>query len=434
MNDDVALETQIRAGNVFRPSTPIETRELFAGRWKQIEFVMDSILQVGLHAVIYGERGVGKTSLANVAGPLLEYLDRKSKGTSERIVIKINTSSEDSFGTSWARALDEVGLPSDPIEFNSKGKQGPVRSLREACGIAGDPNVDEVRRALAQLKHSVFIFDEFDRIAREKKKPFTDLIKALSDFSVASTVVLVGVSDTITELIEDHESIARAITQIKMPRMNTDELRDILEKGQKALRVSFEDTAARRIVNMSQGLPHYTHLVGLFAVRAACERRSNVITYDDVARAFEQAMNRADQSLISKFSQAVLSARRDALYNHVLLACAITAARTTDELLGYFQPALVVKPLSRILSRSTEISISAFNKHMAEFCEEKRGCVLHRTGTKRNYRYRFSNPLIPPYVIMNGIHSGLVSQTLVDELTDTTPNDDVSSNAQKLLF
>src|ERR1017187_1498602 len=62
------------AGKVLQPRTPITNRELFAGRWSQLTTVADAVAQPGLHVAIYGERGVGKTSLANVVKPT----DRKS--------------------------------------------------------------------------------------------------------------------------------------------------------------------------------------------------------------------------------------------------------------------------------------------------------------------------------------------------------------------
>ena len=53
-------------GRVFRPHAPIDEARLFAGRRDQIADMLDAIFQTGRHAILYGERGVGKTSLAKV--------------------------------------------------------------------------------------------------------------------------------------------------------------------------------------------------------------------------------------------------------------------------------------------------------------------------------------------------------------------------------
>ena len=54
------------AGRAFSPSAPVRERDVFAGRREQIHQVVDAINQDGQSVLIYGERGVGKTSLANV--------------------------------------------------------------------------------------------------------------------------------------------------------------------------------------------------------------------------------------------------------------------------------------------------------------------------------------------------------------------------------
>jgi hypothetical protein len=86
-------------------------------------------------------------------------------------------------------------------------------------------------RVLTNIPGSVFIIDEFDRAAKEVSKVFTDLIKTLSDFGINSTVVLVGVSDTIDRLIADHASILRAISQVFLRRMTPEDLGVILTNG-----------------------------------------------------------------------------------------------------------------------------------------------------------------------------------------------------------
>ena len=56
----------------FSPGAPIDDLNLLAGRIHQIEQMVDAVVQRGHHAILYGERGVGKSSLANT------FSDRKS--------------------------------------------------------------------------------------------------------------------------------------------------------------------------------------------------------------------------------------------------------------------------------------------------------------------------------------------------------------------
>ena len=409
---DDAQRTSLQVGKVFMPNTAISTRELFSGRKRQITLLLDAINETGLHAVIFGERGVGKTSLANIVRPLLEFLDEDFGADQKRTVVKVNSHASDTFSDAWRRALGELSVPDEQMGFRPTGNAHT--SLADAWFSDSDINIDGVRRLLLQLGNSVFVFDEFDRMPKTGAQAFTDLIKTLSDFAVPSTIVLVGVAGTVDALVADHESITRAISQISMPRMNPEELRDILAKGEDQLGMKFERDAADFVVKMSQGLPHYTHLIGQHAVRVACGRESRIITQDDVRESFQEAAARAQQTIRHQFTLATRSAHKDALYGRILLACAITASRSIDEL-GYFQPVSLVEPLQSILP-NREIQIATFSNHLRDFCETKRGPILERTGQQRSFRYRFCNPLMPPFVIMSGLSNALIDVATVDAL------------------
>jgi Cdc6-like AAA superfamily ATPase len=409
-----------KAGTVFRPRTPINTRELFAGRWEQLMTISDSVAQTGLHIVIFGERGVGKTSLANVIDPLLHVMEESAAGDnpSPRLVVKVNTHIGDSFAEIWQRAFDEVYWHENKptIGFGADTTRKRV-SLRSALSVSDSPSIDEVRRTLAILKRSVFIFDEFDRGPQSLGKSFTDLIKALSDYAVDTTIVIVGVSDTVDNLIRDHASIRRSMVEILLPRMTEQELKDILDKASNALGVVFSGEAESLIVHMSQGLPHYTHLIGLHSVREAAKRLSRRIEASDVRTSFAKAVQQAVQSIQDKYLQSTRSAYKNALYGKVLLACA-SAASTAKDALGYFHPSDVVRPISIVLKRPS-VEIATFQKHINEFCEDDRGPVLERSGSPRAYRYRFRDPLLPPFIFMNSLSGGVIDARELVTLTES---------------
>lgn len=417
MTDADASSVSMKAAQVFSPRTPVHTRALFAGRRWQVNSVLDAVSQLGLHMVIYGERGVGKSSLANIIKPLLEA----AVPNIPFLVMRINANNQDSFASLWARAFDEVRIEDEKPVF---GFSGSVRKdsvpLRVAFGLDEKLTIDDVRRALGYLPHSVVVIDEFDRITRKEAAQFTDLIKVLSDMAVPTTLVLVGVADTVNDLVRDHQSVVRAVVQVNMPRMSIAELREILVKAAEALGMTFEDQASSRITRMSQGLPHYTHLVGLHAVRSACERRSWSVTLPDVEKGFSFAVKQADQSIAEHYITATHSAHSSTLFAPVLLACAIAACRAPDQAMGYFQAADVVQPLEAILGRS--IQFATFTGHLTEFASDVRGKILIRTGRSRAYRYRFRDPLAPPFVLMRGVADGVVSADAIEHLLEHSPS------------
>ena len=73
--------------------------------------------------------------------------------------------------------------------------------------------------------------------------------------------------------VGNFRSVERALVQIQMPRMSETEIKQIVEIGLKKLTMTISTPALRQIVKLSQGLPHYAHLLGLNSVRAAIDGR-----------------------------------------------------------------------------------------------------------------------------------------------------------------
>ena len=424
LNDDWRLGIEqaealgIQAAKVFQPRQPIATRDLFAGRWNQITTLADAVGQPGLHVVIYGERGVGKTSLANVVRPIIRAFDHKEgepeiPEEQQRMVIKTNASSGDTFSTIWEKLFKDVVWKDDrPAIGIVPVKKGRV-SISEAFDLPEVLGVDDVRRVVSQMPGAVFIVDEFDRAALQVSPEFTDLMKVFSDFSVECTVILVGVAETVDTLIKDHASIHRSLVQVLLPRMKENELREILTNAEKSLSIKFSEGAASLIVHMSQGLPHYTHLLGLHSIRASANHLSGFIERTSVFEALKEAVKQAQQSVTEKHSKATHSAHKDALYKHVLLACALAAAKSND-VLGYFNPSAVIEPLENILGKDVENA--TFSNHLSEFSQKKRDEVLERIGQPRAYRFRFADPLLVPFVFMDAVRTELVSTEQLSEM------------------
>src|SRR5258708_5617223 len=108
MTDKEKLEFKFRIAKVFTPSAPIDNAALFAGRKKQITTLLNAVTQRGQHAVLFGERGVGKTSLANVLKDVL--------GTSKGYVIaSTNCETTTTFKTLWTNIFNEGAVVSTDL-------------------------------------------------------------------------------------------------------------------------------------------------------------------------------------------------------------------------------------------------------------------------------------------------------------------------------
>ena len=402
--DWAALRAEIT--EAFSPGAPVQERDLFSGRASQIALLEDAVLQRGRHAIVYGERGVGKTSLANVL-PLVMHRPNK-----ELIYVRVNADPTDTFVSLWKKVFKRMTYVSATLDGAT------VKKISEDFGADLAP--DDVQLVLSEFSNNhipIIVLDEFDRIKdKTTTQLVADTIKALSDYSVNATVVVVGVAEDVSTLIQGHESITRSLIQIKMPRMSTDELKQLILTRYMRSGIQTDADAVWKIIFLSRGLPYYTHLLAMHAARYAIDNRKMVVKHDDVDKALEGAITELDQTIKEKYVMAVRSQRaEDTLYAPVLLACAFA---TTDEL-GRFQQSAVAAPLNRIIP-GKNYQASTFALHMNAFTEVDRGCVLQRYGTARNYRYRFADPMMQPYVILKGLDDGRLNDE-VAEIFSTKP-------------
>lgn len=106
---------------------------------------------------------------------------------------RITCNANDNCKSIWRRVFEELEID-EPEEWQY-----------------GEPNPDDVRRMLADLiPPTVIVLDEYDSVDDDESlSRMADTIKALADHTVASKLVIVGVSDSLEALIGEHESIKR---------------------------------------------------------------------------------------------------------------------------------------------------------------------------------------------------------------------------------
>ncbi|MFC3206099.1 nSTAND1 domain-containing NTPase [Aquamicrobium soli] len=399
--DDKFSTLLFQIGNVFTPGSPVNEKDLFAGRIEQIRKVLATSSQRGYHAVLYGERGVGKTSLANIIKSLMPA------GTGGWLVPRINCDGTDTFTSLWRKALSDIRYTH---EQRGAGFTGEVTKVDTALidQLPQELTPNDIRRVLSNLSQQVNLivaFDEFDRLSNPAVSVLmADTIKTLSDYAVSATVLLIGVADSVDGLVEGHQSVERALVQIPMPRMSAEEVRQILDNGFHRLGMTIDKGAADELVGLSQGLPYITHLLALESGKAALRHGRLGVSSSDVDEGIREALSSWQQTTTKAYYDAVQSSQPGNIYREVLLACAL--AETDD--LGFFSAGSIRLPLRVITGR--EYDIPNFAQHLKNFSDESRGSILQRTGETRRIRYRFSSPLLRPFIIMRGFSDGLLTR------------------------
>ncbi|SHN45424.1 AAA family ATPase [Chitinophaga sp. CF418] len=387
--DQTVMQKIQQVSQIYTPASPVEIKGLFSGRHVQLSKVVSFINQKGYHIIIFGDRGVGKTSFSNIIKILFE------KPISP--VSKISCNSDDTYATLWHNVFSQLSIKyevaQEVIGFNSptvlKEHNIPLSKLISEEIV----DIKVVLNLLKTLGQAIVILDEFDRLDSDKfnKRLFADTLKAISDTLPGITLIVVGVSEDVNSLIQEHESIERNIGQIHMPAMSPLEVEEIIRKGEQPLDMTFQEDVVQKIIELSSGYPHFTHALCHHAATEAIFNSTDVIDISHLNVAIKKTIDSAHESLTNSYRIATLATKAN-IFADVLNAASLVQ---TDEY-GYFQANDLEKILSRLLRKRKKVNNFTF--HLGKFCIAERGEILKVTGSKNRHRYKFKNPLMRAFI------------------------------------
>lgn len=405
--------------NIFKPGAPTADQRLFRGRRNQLSRLITVTGAPGQHAIIFGERGVGKTSLSYMARDAFIV-----QAPDVTISVRLACTVDDNFASLWRKLPGRLRL-----EVEKAKMQGRSRAAHEALDdvlldriediFLDDPTPESVGTVLTLIADRVrllVIVDEFDRMnVLGEGATFADLIKQISDDIVPCTLILVGVADNVSDLIAGHASIDRCLVPVAMPRMTQVELHEVVDEGFHAFsersctELVISDHAVSAIAGLSQGFPYYTHLLASSVGREAILDDRDSIEFPHVFDALLLAKDEAEPSIREAYYNATLAARSDAKFEETLIACSLVI----PDRMGYFAASDVCAPLSSILGVPRKNS--DFNSHLKRFSSEP-PMVLDVKATRRTPRYRFANPLMKPYALLCGLSNGILQRDVLEQI------------------
>jgi Cdc6-like AAA superfamily ATPase len=368
----------------FTPTRPKQGTALFSGRFKQLQRIIAAIEEERAHVMIYGERGSGKTSLANVLA-----LKAEEAGY---LVLRFACSSELGFEDIFRAFLRRMPASLLPDGIGATSRAG-VDNFEQL--LPGRCSVGEIVQLFERVyeKHLILIIDEYDRVTQEDTKAkLAELLKNLSDANVSVTLLIIGVAENVGQLLGKHPSLQRTIVTVPMPLMTRRELDGIIAAGEEKSGLTFDPWVRQSIVDLAQGLPYHAQLLCLFAARNAARRQSSRIEREDLRHAVERSAEEAEARVKEAYDRGI-GPHENASFRDVLFH----AARCKTDEFGCFTATDVAAAATQ--ANAGELSLLALQYPLKKLTEPERGALLRRLVGPGGLRYQFASQSLRHHVL-----------------------------------
>lgn len=380
---------------IFTPFSPIKDAECLSGREEEISSIYSSLNTPGQHALIYGERGIGKSSLANVIAQMVkDSLDyriffKRCSSQDNFLSIVSDMLSSKGYDTSCMESIKEiVGAGQAKIGLDLLGASlNSTRRNQEKIDLNSKLSSPSWVASLLKDERFLLVLDEMDLIDKNsEKEKVAVFLKHLSDSDSKLKILIVGVGDTGKDLIANHKSVERCINEIYLKPIKVSALKNIVHVGEVKLGIDFDDEVVDDMVDISGGYPHFVHLIALKCTEDAIVDKKNRISAVELSEGLKKSSKSSEGQFRRVYEEAI---RHNAeVSKKVILAASLCHPK------GF-----MVREITEMLSQVVDPNLpkSSITNCLARWSTQAQSGLLVRVSRGQ---YKFSDPRIMSYVKM----------------------------------
>lgn len=392
----------------FTPAQPISKPEHLHGRDSKLKSIDRALGSPGKHVFIYGDRGIGKTSLAKTAfqvrcpnAPRIPIVACDNGTKFAQLVGSVCRQLIEVFHKNSGDLHNPTSAPAFPHENSVQTVNDAVEAIRAAAPKTGGPYP--------------IILDEFDQLSEaEDKKYVADLIKQLSDQSMNVRFIICGIGHSLEELIGVHLSTDRYLAGVKLDQITHDARWQIIQSACDHFGLKFDRNSIIRIGQISDGFPYYVHLIGERIFWEVFDDINVVksISLNHYSRGIKSAIEEAQTSLRQAYELATQKHGGSDDYEEVLWAVADGSlmTRQTSDIYNSSYIRIVNERGRRVAPLTKEL----FYQRMNNLKKDSHGSIIR--GSRTGW-YGFKENVVRGYTRLRAEEAGV--KVGVDHITQS---------------
>jgi len=331
-------ELMLTPEKVFRPGKlPIEPGNVYASRG-EAERKFKKTIRRGLIPLVYGEYGVGKTSM-------VRKVIRDNYG--DENLVNIASASGKSISDIFSHCLEAIGYEVETkITSSARGSQSKEEGGSAQAGItwlkatlfskkkSSEESGKTVEKEIVvtsptdskiievcEKNNIILVIDELHQASHDFIDNLTSFIKSYGNSNCDKfKIILLGTSSDSSRLVQKDPGIDRLIEDHHLKSMDIGEIETLIKEGMGSLQLKTENDAEQKLKNVCVGSPNILQYLCLEASDEAFYREDKTLKISDIDNAIDTYVNSKAPRLYTYYKKAIESTGKKKYRKQILMA------------------------------------------------------------------------------------------------------------------